>query len=84
MTNIKNTVDEQNAITCRVRILRFGDEIIHGDKHSKDSFDQVLEDIDSYELYCREHPEFKNNKTVITTKAIKSNYKEGLEKNDFL
>ena len=64
--DIESVVNKQNAITCRVRILRFGDEILHEDKHSKDSFDQVLEDIDTYEQYCLEHPEFKNNKTVIT------------------
>lgn len=84
VNKIEDTVMEQNAITCRVRILRFGDEIIHGDKHSKDSFDQVLEDIDTYEAYCREHPDFKNNKTVITTQKIKDVYAECIDKNSFL
>jgi len=84
VVEIEDAVKEQNAITCRVRILRFGDEITHGDKHSKESFDQVLADIDTYEKYCHDHPEFKNNKTVITTKKIKDNYAERIEKNDFL
>jgi len=84
VVQIEDTVNEQNAITCRVRILRFGDEIIHGDKHSKDSFDQVLEDIDTYEAYCLAHPEFKNNKTVITSKKIKDVYADCIDKNSFL
>ena len=84
VADIDETVQKQNAITCRVRILRFGDEVTHGDKHSRESFDQVLADIDTYEQYCAEHPGFKNNKTVITTKTIKDNYAERIEKNDFL
>ena len=88
---VKRTVDElrlenmeQNAIAYRVRILRFGDEILHGVKHSKESFDQVLEDIDGYEKYCTDHPEFKNNKTVLTTSKIKEVYTECINKNSFL
>ena len=81
---IRADAEKRNAITCRVRIVHFGDEILHGVKHSKESFDQVLSDIDDYERYCDSHPEFKNNKTVITTEGIKSSYAERLEKNDFL
>lgn len=81
---IREDAEKRNAITCRVRIIHFGDEILHGVKHSKESFDQVLSDIDDYERYCDGHPDFKNNKTVITTERIKANYAERLEKNDFL
>lgn len=81
---IRSTTNEQNAITCRVRILHFGDEILHGVKHSKESFDQVLSDIDGYEQYCNEHPDFKNNRTVLTTDKIKETYTECINKSNFL
>ena len=70
-------VDQNEAITSRVRILRFGDEIREGTKlHSKESFDQVLDDITRYDAYCKQHPEFENAKTVLTTKVIKETYKK--------
>lgn len=75
---------ERDAINCRTRILRFGDEVIHGAHHSKDHFDQTLRDIDTYENYCRDHPNFKNNVTGITTEKIKATYKKRLDLNDFL
>lgn len=76
--------DERNAVVSRVRILKFRDEMLEGRRHTHDSFQQVLCDVDSYEKYCKEHPEFKNNQTVTTIESIKENYKERLEKHDFL
>lgn len=76
--------EERGAIQSRVRILRFMDEILEGRKHSKDSFDQVMSDITSYEWYCEQHPSFKNNQTATTVEYIKKNYQERLEKHDFL
>ena len=76
--------DERNAVVARVRILKFRDEMLEGRQHTHDSFQQVLCDVDSYETYCREHPDFKNNQTVATIESIKQNYRERLEKHDFL
>lgn len=76
--------ERDQAIVARVRILRFGDEIMHDIRHSKESFEQVLSDIDDYERYCLAHPEFRNNQTVETTKLIKEKFKKRLEKNDFI
>ena len=75
---------EREAINCRVRILRFSDELRRGVKHSQESFEQALADVDVYEKYCREHPDFKNNKTVVASNRIKSAYETHLEMNDFL
>lgn len=75
---------ERTAISCRVRILKFMDEILEGRRHTKDSYDQVNNDITTYEKYCREHPNFKNNQTAATIEFINKNYQERLEKNDFL
>ena len=81
---INHTIGEDRAITSRVRILRFGDEVSQGIKHSEENFEQVLSDIDQYEKYCRSHPEFENNKTVVTTKLIKDTYEKRLKNHDFI
>lgn len=76
--------DERNAVNMRVRILRFRDEMLAGQSHTHDSFQQVLGDIDEYEKYCDKHADFRNNQTVATIEHIKRNYAERLEKHDFL
>lgn len=75
--------DRREAVECRVRILRFEDELQEGRKHSKDSFDQVLTDITTYDHYCEAHPEFKNQQTAATVEHIRKVYAERLEKRDF-
>lgn len=77
---LEKKVDENQATTIRVRILRFEDEIQGNKDHSKDSWDQVMDDIRRYELYTEQHPEFKNNITVASTNHIKKKYSELLEK----
>lgn len=82
--SIEAKADERNAVNARVRILRFADETMDGRRHSKDSYDQVMHDIDDYEEYCEGHPDFRNNQTVSTVSYIKKIYAERLEKHDFL
>lgn len=81
---LEHRFDEGQAIQSRVRILRFGDEIRREEDHSKDSFDQVMDDITRYKDYCRTHPEFPNDKTVLTTKIIEEEYQKCLKENSFL
>jgi len=76
--------DERAAVACRIRILRFSDELRRELKHSKESFEQTLLDIDAYEAYCDAHPGFKNNKTVVAKKRIMDAYENCMEKNNFL
>lgn len=75
--------DQYNAVSCRVRILRFEDELQAEQRHSKDSWDQVMSDIDAYETYTKQHPDFRNNQTVATVTHIKHGYNERLEKRDW-
>lgn len=74
----------RDALSQRNRILRFGDELLHDKKHSKEHFDEILRDIDRYEKYCEEHREFENGTTVATNKHIKDTYRRLLESHDFL
>ena len=84
MEEAEDKADMDRAIIARVRILRFNDEILGMKRHSKESFDQTLEDIDKYEEYCRTHPDFKNNKTVMSIRNIKNVYERQLATHDFL
>lgn len=84
LEKLEGKVDESEAKAARVRILRFGDEVLHGKLHSKEHFDQVLLDIVEYEQYCDDHKDFQNGVTPATSKHIKKIYAERLENNDFL
>lgn len=77
-------LENSDVIDCRVRILTFADEIRRGMRHSKETFDQVMSDIDTYEHYCTEHPDFMNNKTVAAKAKILDVYSECIDNNDFL
>ena len=76
--------DERHARTLRRDILRFGDEIRHIPKHSKERFDDILLEITEYEAYCDSHPDFKNRMTTSTVKLIVSVYEKCLEDDSFL
>ena len=77
-------IDENNAIQCRSRILRFGDEVSHGQNHSRDHFKQIFCDITTYNSYCHNHPEFQNDMTKITSKRIEDDYMERDKRDTFL
>lgn len=76
--------DERAADGARQRILRFNDEIKRDKKHTEEHFNEVLDDIDRYETYCRTHEDYKNSKAVHAIANILRVYDERLEKNDFL
>lgn len=84
ITTMQKVNDEQEAINCRYRILRFGDEVKHGTRHSQEHFEQILADIDAYEIFCKDHKDFKNNKTRVTTEWILDVYRECVETDDFM
>lgn len=82
--NLQETSNNGIALTWRYRILRFDDEIRHDEKHTKEHFDQILEDITKYERYCKDHPEFPNNKALFAIKNIKSVYEKCVKEGSFL
>lgn len=69
---------------ARQRILRFSDEILFEQIHSKEHFDEILEEIDLYETYCNEHPDYENNKAELAIATIREIYKKCLHTHDFL
>lgn len=76
--------EEGVALTWRYRILRFDDEIRHEVRHTKEHFDQIMEDITDYENYCRDHPDFPNNKAKFAIINIKNIYEQCVRENSFL
>lgn len=81
---VKGDILEESVIQARVRILRFADDMACGMKHSKDHFDQTLEDISKYKSYCGTHPDFKNDITKTSIELIQDSFKERMKKHDFL
>ena len=80
---VAESVAETRAIAARVRILRFADEIIGKQAHSRESYVQIFTDIDTYDRYCRSHLDFKNHNTMSAQKLINDAYDERSRKNDF-
>lgn len=76
--------DERMADVHRTRILHFNNELLREIDHTKEEFIEALADIDEYEQYCKDHPNYKNNRAVHAVANIKRVYDDRLEKHDFL
>lgn len=76
--------DERDADMHRARILQFNTELLRDIKHTEEDFTEILYNIDCYERYCKEHPEYQNNRAVHAIANIGRVYDERLEKHDFL
>ena len=67
---------KEQAETSRQRILRFADEIYSKKKHSKESFEDILDIIANYDNYCDTHENFKNGRTHKAAELIDKTYNE--------
>lgn len=81
---LRGEINEDRATNARIRILSFSDEVQRKIKHSKESFDQINSDIDTYRRYCEKHPDYKNNRAVMAIANIERVYADCLEEHDFL
>ena len=76
--------DERNADAHRVQILRFNRELLQDNiPHTQEDFIEALSEIDFYERYCKEHPEYENNRAVLAIQNIERVYSEMLERHNF-
>ncbi len=78
------TDNERNADLHRARILQFNTELLKDRKHTEEEFNEMLYNIDSYERYCEENPDYRNNRAVHAIMNIKRVYDDLLETHDFL
>ena len=76
--------DKDKALDARRRILRFADECIRKDKHSKEFFNNVMDDITLYKYYCDTHPSFQNEQCVMSIEVIEKAYRHCVDENGFL
>lgn len=81
---LSDKIDRNSAVTSRMHILRFDDELLNKVRHSKEYFKQILDDIDTYERFCTAHPAFKNGYTVAAVAHIRETYAQCLEENSFI
>ena len=78
---VSDRLEEHRAVLARTHILRFADELRTG-KHSKEYFLQQLQDIKTYDQYCKAHPDFENNLTTMSSEYIQEEYKRIYLSND--
>ena len=76
--------EREKAEGARRRILRFDDELLLETEHSYEYFRNVLVDIDSYNKYVADHPNFRNGVCTHAIKHIEQIYDDCLRKNNFL
>ncbi len=76
--------DERYADMHRARILQFNTELLRDARHTEEDFNEILYNIDCYERYCHDHPEYQNNRAVHAIMNIKREFDERMEKHDFL
>lgn len=81
---MKDESREDKAKAARNRILVCADEVYQGTRHSKEYFDNILADITFYKKYCKEHPEFQNDMTVLAVERIEEVYRHCLDDHSFL
>ena len=81
---MQESEDIKDAQAARRRILRFNDELLRSIDHSKEYFDDILEEIKIYNRYCDEHKDFTNGKTVMAKKNNEHCYEQCMEKHSFL
>lgn len=82
--DFNNLYLENNMKDSRRQILKFSDELQRGIKHSQEFFNNILDDINQYQEYCVQNPNFKNKKAQIAIKYIEDSYNNDLHRNDFL
>lgn len=71
---IESSLDERDAVLARTHILRFQDELYNDVKHSKEYFEQTLDDIQTYNQFCDDNPKFANGRTKAAAKYIQDEY----------
>lgn len=84
--NMKKAEDEKEARSARRRILRFNDELLNQRdlKHSKEMFDDVIEDTNAYRAFCRENPDFINSKCTLAIENVERVYRKCMQDGTFL
>lgn len=84
IAQIQSNTEVDKTDACRRRILRFDDEVRHKVRHTEEHFNEIIDDIKNYELYCNAHPDYQNDKCRFAIDKIRETYKKCRNENDFL
>ena len=84
LEKLQLSTNRTTATDSRYKIIRFNDEILRHEKHTREHYDQILEAIDDYEEYCKLDREYKNSKASFAIQNIKRVYQSCLTNCDFL
>ncbi|MCD8211935.1 MAG: hypothetical protein LUC17_02790 [Oscillospiraceae bacterium] len=77
-------LEEAAVNEARYRIIRFDDEIRHKMRHTEEHFNQIMDDIQEYERYCKKHPDYPNRKAQSAIKNIDEVYRTCRNEGKFL
>lgn len=81
---MKDAEELKEVKNSRRRILRFNDEIINHIRHSREYFDDILEDVNAYENFVRKNPDYQNGKCSLAIENIERVYRECMREGNFL
>lgn len=76
LDDLNSKVDRNQAILARTHILRFADDLRNGIHHSEEYFRQQIIDCDTYDAYCKNHPDFSNGLTIVASKYIREEFEK--------
>lgn len=76
LDDLNSKVDRNQAILARTHILRFADDLRNDIHHSEEYFRQQILDCDTYDAYCKNHPDFSNGLTIVASKYIREEFEK--------
>lgn len=87
INELENLFERDKAHRWRTQILHFADSVRRKQLFSKETWDDVIDSIDHYNLYCKKHEDFRNGKTTAATAFLNDTYAKalsGIDGYDFL
>ena len=81
---MKENEETREIKNTRRQILRYNDELLIGIEHSKEFFDEIIEDVDIYRRFTNSHPDYSNGKANLASENIERVYRECLKDRKFL
>lgn len=82
---MKASMERDKATDARRRILMASDEIIQGTLHSREWWEQTMDDITEYSRFCASHEkEYRNSKAEVAINELTRCYAERRDRHDFL
>lgn len=79
---LERAFERDRAHRWRTQILKYSDCVRKGVHYSKETWDDLIDSIDHYNMYCANHTDFKNGRTTAAMAFLNKAYAELLEDPD--